>query len=174
MTPRAVLIGLPGVGKSTVGRQLAAKLAVPFADSDDLVEQLAGRSVADIFGQDGEPAFRRLEAGAIGQALAGFDGVLALGGGAVGTAEVRQGLLASPAPVLLLTASLDDLLARVGRTRHRPLLVDDPAARLAELAATREPLYRQLASASCDTSGRPVAAVVAELQAMLDPQRSAR
>lgn len=174
MAPRAVLIGLPGVGKSTVGRRLAVKLAVPFADSDDLVVRLAGRSVSAVFSQDGEPAFRRLEATAITGALTGFDGVLALGGGAVGTPEIRQALNDSPAPVLLLTASLADLLARVGRTRHRPLLADDPAARLAELAVTREPLYRQLASLHCDTSGRPVEAVVAELAARLNPERSAR
>jgi shikimate kinase len=175
MAPRAVLVGLPGVGKSTVGRRLAHALAVPFADSDQLVVRLAGRSVAEIFGRDGEPAFRQLEATAITRALTGFDGVLALGGGAVGTAEVRQAVLASPAPVLLLTASLDDLLARVGRTRHRPLLADDPAGRLAELAELREPLYRQVASASCDTTGRPIEAVVAELQALLaQPEWSAR
>jgi len=167
MTPRAVLIGLPGVGKSTVGRLLANALAVPFADSDDLVEQLAGRGVAEIFSQDGEPAFRQLEASAIGHALTTFDGVLALGGGAVGTAEVRQALLSSPAPVLLLTAELADLLDRVGSTRHRPLLADDPATRLAELRTIREPLYRQLATASYDTTGRPVEQVVAELQAKL-------
>lgn len=171
MAPRAVLIGLPGVGKSTVGRQLAATLDIPFADSDDLVEQLAGRSVPEIFEQDGEPAFRRWEAEAILQALAGFDGVLALGGGAVGTSEVRHGLEDSPAPVLLLTAGLADLLDRVGHTQHRPLLAGDPAARLAELAATREPLYRQLATVDCDTSGRPVEQVVAELAARLGPTR---
>jgi shikimate kinase len=174
MAPRAVLIGLPGVGKSTVGRRLARALAVPFADSDDLVERSAGRSVAEIFDRDGEPAFRRLEAAAIGQALTGFDGVLALGGGAVGSSETRQALLDSPAPVLLLTANPADLLARIGDTRHRPLLADRPAARLAELAAAREPLYRQLAGVTCDTSGRPIAAVVAELAAMLDARRSAR
>ncbi len=174
MAPRAVLIGLPGVGKSTVGRRLAGALAVPFADSDDLVERSAGRSVAEIFGRDGEPAFRRLEAAAIAQALTGFDGVLALGGGAVGSSGTRQALLDSPAPVLLLTASPEELLTRIGRTRHRPLLAGDPAARLAELAAVREPLYRQLAGASCDTSGRPIEAVVAELAALLDTQRSTR
>lgn len=174
MAPRAVLIGLPGVGKSTVGRRLAGALAVPFADSDDLVVRAAGRSVAEIFDRDGEPEFRRLEAAAIARALAGFDGVLALGGGAVGSCETRQALLDSPAPVLLLTASREHLLARIGGTRHRPLLADDPAARLAELATVREPLYRQLAGASCDTSGRPIAVVAAELAALLETRRSAR
>ena len=79
MSPRAVLVGLPGVGKSTVGRRLASRLAVPFADSDQLITARTGRSVADIFQRDGEPAFRELEASVITGALLEFRGVLALG-----------------------------------------------------------------------------------------------
>ena len=89
MTPRAVLIGLPGTGKSTTGRRLAKILAVAFADSDELVEQSTGRSVPELIDTDGESAFRELEADAVARALADFDGVLALGGGAVMTARTR-------------------------------------------------------------------------------------
>jgi shikimate kinase len=168
MPPRAVLVGLPGVGKSTVGRRLAARLATPFADSDQLVTGLTGRSVAEIFAQDGEPAFRALEASVITAALRDFEGVLALGGGAVGSDPVRQALTGSPAPVVLLTAATEDLLARIGGTRHRPLLAADPAAALAQLQVDRAPLYRAVATATVDTTGSSVETVVARLLALLN------
>jgi shikimate kinase len=167
MPPRVVLVGLPGVGKSTVGRQLADRLAVPFADSDELVTGLAGSTVADIFQLHGEPAFRELETSVIVEALRDFDGVLALGGGAVGSGTVRQALAGSPAPVVLLTAAAEDLLARIGRTGHRPLLVRDPAGALAELRAARAPLYQAVATATVDTTGSSVETVVARLLALL-------
>jgi len=77
LRPRAVLVGLPGAGKSSVGARLAARLTVPFADSDRLISERAGRSIAEIFATDGEPEFRRLEAAVVLEALAGFGGVLA-------------------------------------------------------------------------------------------------
>jgi shikimate kinase len=167
MPPRAVLVGLPGVGKTTVGRLLAARLAVPFADSDDLVTDQAGRTVAEIFSQDGEPAFRARESAVITAALRDFDGVLALGGGAVGSSAVQQALADSPAPVLLLTAATEDLLARIGRTEHRPLLVRDPAGALAELRAVRAPLYQAVATATIDTTGSSIETVASRLLATL-------
>ncbi|HEU5269977.1 MAG TPA: shikimate kinase [Jatrophihabitans sp.] len=158
--PRAVLIGLPGTGKSSVGARLAGRLSVSFADSDRLVVQLAGRSVAEIFATDGEPAFRRLEAAVVLEALTSFDGVLALGGGAVTTERVRAGLARSGVPVVLLTAAAPELLRRLGRSPNpRPLLAGDPAGRLATLAAERDELYRQLCTVTVDTAGRSVGAV---------------
>ena len=90
MPPRVVLVGLPGSGKSSVGAELARRLGVAFADSDELVEAQTGRSVGEIFAQQGEPVFRQLEADLIAAALGSFDGVLALGGGAVTTESVRR------------------------------------------------------------------------------------
>ena len=167
MPPRVVLIGLPGTGKSSVGTQLAHRLGLPFADSDELITHQTGRSVADIFAGQGETAFRELEADMIAEALAGFGGVLALGGGAVTTGSVRDDLLASGVPVVLLTAPLNALADRLAAAEPRPLLAGDVPARLAELAAVREPLYRAVATATVDTGGRSVDEVAADLSGQL-------
>ena len=164
MTPKVVLVGLPGAGKSTTGRRLAKILAVPFADSDDLVEAAAGRTVPEVFDTDGEAAFRAAEQAAVTRALQEFDGVLALGGGALGSAATRSAITASGVPVVLLRARLDTLGARVGDGRTRPLLAGDPTARLALLATQRTATYDELATLTVDTDGRTpgqVAAVVA-------------
>jgi shikimate kinase len=163
-----VLIGLPGAGKSTSGRRLAKILCVGFVDSDDLVEAEQGRTVRDIFAQDGEAAFRAAEHAAISAALdEGFDGVLALGGGALTHEPTRAAVAASGVPVAVLFAPLDTLLARVGDGRTRPLLADEPAARLARLAAERQPIYDAVATLRVDTGGRTPGQVAAHLAARL-------
>jgi shikimate kinase len=159
MPPRVVLVGLPGTGKSSVGAELARRLGVPFADSDELITRQTGRSIAEIFAQQGEPAFRELEADLIAEALAGFDGVLALGGGAVTTGSVRADLLGSGVPVVQLSAEPDELLGRLAGATPRPLLAGDTPARLAELAAARTGWYAEVATLSVDTGGRSVAEV---------------
>jgi shikimate kinase len=167
MPPKVVLVGLPGAGKSSVGADLAKLLQVPFADTDDLVVEMTGRSVPEIFADDGETAFREIEAAAIADALLDFDGVLALGGGAVTTEAVREELQASAIPVALLTAEQDVLLQRLGRTRHRPLLAGDTAVRLAELAAAREPLYAAVATLTVETDFATTADVATEIASQL-------
>ena len=167
MTPRAVLIGLPGTGKTTTGRRLATKLTLPFADSDALVETRAGRSVQEVFATDGETAFRDLEADVIREALAGFGGVLALGGGAVLTDSTRAALVSSGVPVVLLRSSVRTLNRRVGDGRGRPLLAGNPYARLSALAAAREPLYRQLATHVVTTDRRSSSRVAIEIAGLL-------
>jgi shikimate kinase len=167
MPPRVVLVGLPGTGKSTVGTELARRLQVPFADSDELVAQQTGRSVDEIFFHQGEPAFRQLEADMIAEALGGFDGVLALGGGAVTTESVRQDLAASGVLVVQLSAGPDELLHRISSSERRPLLAGDASARLAELAEARSALYAEVAAVRCDTSGRSPAEVAAALHEQL-------
>jgi shikimate kinase len=159
MPPRVVLVGLPGTGKSSVGTELARRLGVPFADTDELVTRQTGRSVAEIFAQQGEPAFRELEADLVAEALAGFDGVLALGGGAVTTGSVREDLVASGVPVVLLIAGREELVSRLAGSDARPLLAGDIPARLAELAAARNGWYAEVATVSVDTGGRSVAEV---------------
>jgi shikimate kinase len=167
MTVKAVLVGLPGAGKTTTGRRLAKILAVPFADSDDLVETATGRTVAELFAERGEPAFRAAEQAAVADALARFHGVLSLGGGAVGQAGVRDALAAAGVPVVHLTATLATLVERVGDTGHRPLLAGDPAGRLAALAAERGPLYAAVATLAVGTDGRTPSQVAATIAARL-------
>jgi len=167
MSPRAVLVGLPGTGKSTTGRRLAKILAVPFTDSDDLVEAAQGRPVTEIFADLGEPGFREAEAAAVREALSSFDGILSLGGGAVTTETTRTAITASGVEVVLLRATLQTLADRVGDGRTRPLLVADPQARLTALAAERDPLYTALATLTVDTDGRTPGQVAAQIAARL-------
>lgn len=167
MSPKVVLVGLPGSGKSTTGRRLAKILVVPFADSDDLVEKHTGRGVRDIFAQSGEAEFRRIEADTVAWALKGFDGVLALGGGALTATATREALLASAVPVVLLQAPVSTLIRRVGDGHTRPLLAEDPPARLAWLAEQRAPLYREVATLVVDTERRTPGQVAATVAARL-------
>ena len=167
MSPRAVLIGLPGTGKSTTGRRLAKILAVPFADTDDLIEKAEGRDVRRIFAESGEDAFRALEAGAIEAALDEFDGILALGGGALMTASVHAAVRDCAVPVVLLQASTDTLASRVGDAQTRPLLREAPRRRLAELAEQRGPTYRSLGTIIVDTDNRTPGQVAATVAAKL-------
>jgi shikimate kinase len=161
------LVGLPGAGKSSVGAELALRLDCLFADTDDVVIAMTGRSVAEIFASDGETAFREVEATAIADALLDFDGVLALGGGAVTTEAVRHALQDAGVPVLMLTAEQDELLERMDGSRHRPLLAGNAAERLSELAVARDPLYREVATLTVDTTGLSVHEVVADIERQL-------
>jgi shikimate kinase len=172
--PKAVLVGLPGSGKTSVGRRLAALLVVPFADSDDLVEQYAGRCVREIFATDGEDGFRALEARVIAAALTSFSGVLSLGGGAVLVESTRAALRDAGVPVVHLTTRVVTLTGRIGDGRSRPLLTGDPASRLAVLAEAREPWYREVATVVVDTerrSIRRVAEVIADQLGVAVPQQ---
>ncbi|MBB5774980.1 shikimate kinase [Nonomuraea jabiensis] len=169
--PYAVLIGMPGAGKSTIGRLLADSLGLPFADSDQLVEERTGQTIPDLFAAEGEDAFRKLETEVIADALSAFNGVLALGGGAVVTDATRQALLSSAAPVVLLRASVASLHERVGDGAGRPLLAGDPRARLLELEAVREPYYRIVAGLTVDTDQRTPAQVAATVRMLLATNR---
>jgi len=167
MAPRAVLVGLAGTGKTTTGRRLARILAVPFTDSDDLVETAEGRSIAQIFADQGEAGFRAAECAAVLAALTDFDGILSLGGGAVTTPAVRDAIAAAPVEVVLLRASLPILTERVGDARTRPLLSGDTAERLATQAAERGPTYAALATLTVETDRRTPGQVAAQIAARL-------
>ena len=174
MPPRAVLVGLPGTGKSTTGRRLAKILAVPFIDSDDLVETAQGMTVSAIFAARGEAGFREAEATAVAAALSDFEGILSLGGGALTSASTREAIAACRVEVVLLRGSLHTLSERVGDARSRPLLVGDPQARLAVLAAEREPVYARLATLTVDTDHRTPGQVAAQIAARLHEKRTQR
>lgn len=161
MSPRAVLIGPPGSGKTTLGTLLAQRLEVGFRDTDHDVEAVAGKPVSDIFVEDGEERFRDLEAAAVRRALAEHDGVLALGGGAVLRPETQE-LLAGHT-VVYLQVSLSDAVQRVGLAQARPLLVLNPRSQLRKLMEERRPIYERLASITVDTAGRGPQEVVEEI-----------
>ena len=167
MSPKAVLVGLPGAGKTTTGRRLASRLGVAFADSDALIERRFGRSVPEIFAADGEVEFRRVEAIIVAEALAEFGGVLALGGGAILTPSTRAALAAGATPVILLRSSVRTLSRRVGDGGGRPLLVGNPTARLSALAVAREPLYREVATHVVSTDHRSSSRVATEIAELL-------
>ncbi|MCK2217368.1 shikimate kinase [Actinomadura sp. ATCC 31491] len=152
MTAKAVLIGPPGSGKTTLGLLLAERLGVAFRDTDADVEAVAGKPVSDIFVEDGEERFRELEHEAVRRALAEHDGVLSLGGGAVLHAET-QALLAGQ-HVVYLQVGLADAVQRVGLASARPLLVLNPRSRLKKLMEERRPVYERLAAVTVVTDGR--------------------
>ena len=162
-SPVAVLIGPPGAGKSTVGPLLAALLGAPFAETDALVEEVAGKPVSDIFVSDGEPVFRELERNAVAQALAADPGVVALGGGAVMDPGTRQ-LLAGHRVVYLRTG-FTAAVRRVGLDSPRPLLLRNPRARLRELLEERLPVYEALARITVDTDDRDPQEIADEIAA---------
>ena len=174
MTPRVVLVGLPGAGKSTTGRRLAKILAVPFTDTDLLIEQREQVSIGDLFANLGEQRFREIEADVVAAALETIDGVLSLGGGALTSEATRAVISASAVPVVYLRATLDQLSQRVGDGRTRPLLSGNPEARLALLAAERAASYDELATITVDTDGRSPGQVAATVAARLHERRSAR
>jgi shikimate kinase len=138
-----VLVGMMGVGKSTIGRRLSARLRLPFVDADVEIEAAAGMSIPDIFETHGEPHFRDGEARVIARLIDNGPGVLATGGGAFMREETRNRIHAK-AVSIWLKADADTIMRRVRRRVDRPLLqTADPAATVGRLIAEREPIYRQ-------------------------------
>ncbi|WP_033341771.1 shikimate kinase [Catenuloplanes japonicus] len=165
MSPACVLVGLMGAGKTTVGTALAARLGVEFRDTDHDVEAVAGKPVQEIFIDEGEDHFRALERQAVAAALAGFDGVLALGGGAVLSEETRAALAGHT--VVFLSVELSDAVKRVGLGAGRPLLAINPRATLRHLMKERAPLYQQVATHVVVTDDREPDEVTDEVLSLL-------
>ena len=159
MVPKAVLVGLPGSGKSTIGRRLAKAMDLRLLDTDAEIEKTTGRTIAEIFATDGEAGFRRIEADVVRSALATHDGVLSLGGGAVTTAAVREAL--SGHMVVYLEISATEGVRRTGGATVRPLLAGpDRAEKFKALMEERIPLYREVATLRVNTNRRNPGAVV--------------
>jgi shikimate kinase len=142
-TRSVVLVGMMGVGKSTIGRRLSSRLRLPFVDADMEIEAAAGMSIPDIFETHGEPHFRDGEARVIARLIDNGPGVLATGGGAFMREETRN-RIHDKAVSIWLKADAEIIMRRVKRRIDRPLLqTADPAATVGRLIAEREPIYRQ-------------------------------
>ncbi len=161
--PAVVLVGPPGSGKSTVGALLARRLGCTVRDTDTDIETSAGKPIPDIFVEDGEPRFRELEAEAVRAAVAGHDGVVSLGGGAVMNPETRA--LLTGLPVVFLDVALAEAVRRVGLDVPRPLLAVNPRQRWRVLMEERRPFYTEVARAVVQTAERTPDEVA---QAVLD------
>lgn len=160
-----VLVGLPGAGKSKVGRLLAERLGVDHIDTDALVVEREGRPIADIFATDGEAAFRVMETKAVAEALT-HEAVVSLGGGAAATPAVRN--LLSGRTVVYIDAPHDELVRRTASKNHRPLLAQDPSGTLARLRTEREPHYRSVATIVVESGPGPVDDVVTAIAQQLE------
>jgi shikimate kinase len=162
-----VLVGLPGSGKSSVGRRLAQRLDLPFFDSDTVIEQRIGCTIRDFFAREGETRFRDLEQEVIAELVGTRGAVVATGGGAV-LREANRDALRRGAYVIYLHSMPEDLYRRLRHDMKRPLLqVQDPLGRLRELHEVRDPLYRATAHATVETGRPSVASLVQVIAAQL-------
>jgi shikimate kinase len=166
VSPVLVLVGSMGAGKTTVGRLVADAMGLEFLDTDHLVEERAGNSVAEVFVDDGEASFRALERQAVADALADHEGVLALGGGAVldpGTRELLAG-----EQVVFLRVGLPDAAQRVGLGVSRPLLLGNVRSRMKQLIDDRTPVYEGVARHTVDTDGLAAEEVASRVRSLVE------
>ncbi len=168
MTPRIILIGPPGAGKSSIGARLASKLNVDFHDTDQLIEKSSGKRVSQIFVEDGELAFREIEKNICALAINQENGVLALGGGAILAPETCKLILNSGSTVIFLEVTLKVAAPRIGFNRDRPLLLGNPRQQWQVLMDARLPLYRELATITYEVKDLTVGEVVNDLLALVN------
>ena len=150
-SPKIILIGPPGAGKSTVGKALAKKMNCTFADTDRLIEAEVGKKISEIFVESGEEIFRDHEAKTVKNLLTNFDGVLALGGGAPINPESQKLLAETNSTIVFLDVSLSQAANRVGFNRERPLLLVNPRQQWQEFMNIRRPIYEKLADVKIST-----------------------
>jgi shikimate kinase len=165
LSPHLVLVGLPGVGKTTIGRLLAKRFDRSFCDFDDVIAEKFGKSVGKIFQEDGEPVFRQAEAMLSEEWVKGDGAVLSPGGGWVANQEAVAHLRPR-ARIIYLRVSTDEALRRMGTgVSRRPLLAaGDPAQIMRSLFEARKQYYETLADVSIDTDGQTPESVATEIQ----------
>lgn len=165
-TPRVVLVGPPGAGKSTIGRRLARALNAPLTDTDHLIEEREGDTCGNVFTSLGEPRFREIEEEVIAEALQ-RPGIISLGGGAVLSEATRNRL--ADHDVVYLEVSVEEGVRRTSGESGRPVLTsDDPAEHYRRLYEYRRPLYEEVASFKARSDSRSPQRVVAEILGYLD------
>ena len=167
MGPTLILIGPPGAGKSSIGRQLSKALEVPFVDTDVKIEEKTGKKISAIFIEDGEPYFRKVEQEVVLKELDSESGVLALGGGAVLDPMVADKLEKLRPKVIYLQVSISNAAPRVGFNKDRPLLAINPRQQWLALMEKREPIYQRLSGIKISTDNKKPSEVVKEIQGIL-------
>lgn len=171
--PVVVLCGPMGSGKTAIGRRLATRLEVGFCDIDHEIVAQTGRSIPEIFADDGEAAFREIEHRTVVGALAEHDGVVSLGGGAVVDERTRAALAGyrgAGGVVVFLDVNVKNAMHRVGRDANRPLLQGEgasPRRRWVQIVNQRRPWYREVASVIVSTNRRTPASVATEIAAII-------
>ena len=163
MPPRVILIGPMGSGKTTIGQLVAQRLDIPFRDTDQVIEESSGRTVSDIFLEDGEEAFRVLEKGVLRDELLSDGTVLALGGGAPISIDAQSALRAIATPVIYLDISLATVAPRIGFNRDRPLLLHNPRGQWQTLMEARRPIYESIADTVIEVNTKTEIDIVDEI-----------
>ena len=167
MAPRVILIGPMGSGKTTIGKLIAKRLDIAFRDTDQVIEGETGRTVSDIFLEDGEDAFRLLEKGVLRNELLSDGTVLALGGGAPISMDAQSALRAIASPVVYLDISLATVAPRIGFNRDRPLLLHNPRGQWQTLMEARRPIYESIADTVIDVNTKSETEIVDEILEVL-------
>ena len=154
MIKKVVLIGPPGAGKSTIGKALAKEIATEFIDSDSEIERITGKKISDIFVEEGEAVFRKTEVEVVTALLDGFEGVIALGGGAPINTQIQESLTGVEFPVIFIDVSISQAANRIGFNKDRPLLLINPRQQWMNLMSERRPIYEKLASQTVNSDSQ--------------------
>jgi shikimate kinase len=154
MIKKVVLIGPPGAGKSTIGKALAKEISTEFVDSDSEIERITGKKISDIFVEEGEAVFRKTEVEVVTALLDGFEGVIALGGGAPINTQIQEALTGVDYPVIFIDVSISQAANRIGFNKDRPLLLINPRQQWMNLMSERRPIYEKLASQTVNSDSQ--------------------
>jgi shikimate kinase len=154
MIKKVVLIGPPGAGKSTIGKALAKEISTEFIDSDSEIERITGKKISDIFVEEGEAVFRKTEVEVVTALLDGFEGVIALGGGAPINTQIQEALTGVEYPVIFIDVSISQAANRIGFNKDRPLLLINPRQQWMNLMSERRPIYEKLASQTVNSDSQ--------------------